>query len=255
MKQLNKILDLIYPAKCINCNQFICEYNNLCNDCFGNIEFVLNSNSCKICGDFIEYIVEDKICKKCESEIPIYNKIISPFYYNDFIKELIYNYKYYDQQHLAIFFGKAIANKIKNIADISNIDYIVPIPLHFIKFFKRKFNQSGIISEIIGKSLGIKVIHDMVIRIRNTSAQNSLNFHERCDNVKHAFALNSKYLNIITDKNILLIDDIITTGSTIKEAGEVIVASGASRLYVASVCRTRMQKKLDISEIEFIIQA
>ena len=114
-----------------------------------------------------------------------------------------------------------------------NFDLIVPIPLHHLKKAERGYNQSFYIAKGVRKILNIKVSDRIVKRIKYTESQTTMNISEREENIYGAFKVKLK--NSISGKNILLIDDVITTGATISECGKILLEAGANRIYAASI--------------------
>ncbi len=165
------------------------------------------------------------------------NKAFSYFHFKDesIIQTLIHELKYQNKRSIGIFLGEIIASSIKDDADFTSADALIPVPLHKIRFRERGYNQSELIAKGISKVIGIKVINDLLMRNRNTQTQTKLNFEERRENVKDAFYVSKKYKDFIPGKNFIIVDDVITTGSTINECGKALIQSGASKVFAISV--------------------
>ncbi len=132
--------------------------------------------------------------------------------------------------------GEIIIKYIKNnMANISSMDFIVPVPLHKNRHQERGFNQSDLLSHEISHHFGIPTVSGLLHRVRETKPQFDLPRKERFQNVKGAFEVKSK--NIVKDKKILLFDDIYTTGSTIYECTRALRDGGASQVYVLTLSR------------------
>ncbi len=109
---------------------------------------------------------------------------------------------------------------LENIEDYKNIDYITPVPIHKNRMRTRGFNQSYILAKEISKYINIPVIPDLLLRTKNTKAQSGLTPIGRENNIKGAFVFNKNYN--IYEKNIAIVDDIYTTGSTINECAKTL---------------------------------
>ena len=117
---------------------------------------------------------------------------------------------------------------------LEKADIIAPIPLHWRRLLKRKFNQSGLIINHL-KSFKDKKIYDLMLRHKNTPIQGTLGEADRIKNVRSAFKLNPKYQ--IKGKAILLIDDVFTTGATVDACAKVLKRKGAREIYCLSFAR------------------
>jgi len=111
-------------------------------------------------------------------------------------------------------------------------DFIIPVPLHSYREKSRGFNQAAILSDIIGKRLGVPVDVDNLLKIRRTKDQAKLDPMQRERNIKGAFKL---YKDTLRAKRVLLVDDVVTTGATIREAGKVLSGSGAKPVAVCTI--------------------
>ena len=178
------------------------------------------------------------LCAKCLIKRPNYDKVITIFRYNYIIKKIISDLKYRDKFYIAKKIAKILAPKINDI--IANDDILVPVPLHFKKLQERRFNQSLLICLELMNLLNNKpkLVRDLIFRVKNTKIQAKLRGQERLSNVKKAFIVNKKYLDLIKDKTILLLDDIITTGATAENCAKILKKKGAKRVVVISLAKT-----------------
>lgn len=156
--------------------------------------------------------------------------------YDEYSKALIIKFKYFDQTYMAKYFAILIKNQLQNL--INNIDYIAPVPLHKLKLIKRRYNQSAILAKKLAKITNLPVITDLLKRSINTKSQSSLDKELRKSNVNKAFIFNKKYQKQIFGKNILLIDDVITSGATINSCSKILNKAGVSKVYVATIAKT-----------------
>ena len=138
---------------------------------------------------------------------------LMPFETNTLSQRLIHDLKYNNYQDISILFGRAIAENIKQNNIYAQIDYIIPLPLHSKRIKKRGYNQSELIAAEVSRQLGVPLNTTNVYRTRNNESQTQKSLTERVENVKNIFTLCDSTL--FADKTILLIDDVITTGSTI----------------------------------------
>lgn len=126
--------------------------------------------------------------------------------------------------------GYLCSQTIKEL-NLNIIDYIIPVPLHWLRYFKRGYNQAEIMAQEISKELNIEILN-CVKRINNTKYQSLLSKEERANNVKNAFTLDSKLAKSIKAKHLLVVDDLFTTGSTVTSIIKTIIKEKPSQITV-----------------------
>ncbi len=231
-----KLLNLILPPRCIKCRNIVEKSGGLCSYCWSKIEFITKSN-CSICGFPFEYDMGvDTPCAACIAKKPPYDKAVAVFIYNDKSSDLITYFKYGDKIHAASTFAELMYNKCRD--QIDDADIIIPVPLHPKRLLRRRYNQSALISNHINRLSGVDTIPDLMSRKKNNVPQASLSKKERLQNVKGAFSIKKKYINILQNKNIILIDDVMTTGATVSECAKVLKKSGASKVEIITLAKT-----------------
>lgn len=203
-----------------------------------NLLFPTN-NLCYLCKETKD-IIHDYICDDCFSrlefvhrEISIDSPYITTAYYsliyNRYMREVISDYKFNGKSYLYKPLGDLMLRTIKEKRLIEDIDLIMYLPSHRRKEAKRGYNQSQLLATYLGKALNIGVSHNNLIKIRHTKDQNKLNRHERLNNLKDSFKVKDR--REIGNKSILLIDDIITTGTTMSECSKVLIENEARAVY------------------------
>lgn len=156
------------------------------------------------------------------------DQIFSVFPYSPDMKTIIHELKYYGKTHLAGNLGNAVGKLILENKQLSNADYIVPVPLHKVRLRSRGFNQSELLSEKISEVTGISCVAGQLIRKRYTETQATLPLNKRAKNVEGAFQIKDD--KIFNKKRVILVDDVITTGSTLLECIKVLKAGGAGEV-------------------------
>ncbi|MFH1612848.1 MAG: ComF family protein [bacterium] len=223
---LQQTLNLIYPSNCISCKISLKFYEKyVCDICLNKIEFI--KKCCIVCGKPL--IASEIKCGQCIVDLPVFEKAISVGNYNVVIKDIILLFKYKKREGISKIIEKIIFKYLENESLNKNIDLMIPVPLHKSRLKERGFNQSEILAKIIRKKYSFKIEKNL-IRIKKTRPQIELNAKERKDNIKGAFVL--KTPEKIKDKTILLIDDVYTTGSTIKECAKVLQKAKVKTIYV-----------------------
>ena len=222
-KIASPLLDFFLPRFCPSC------------------KIKLNTNEMVICQECLSSIrvaTKERIQLEFEKKF-VKEKLISGFYAHfvfekdKVLQHLIHSLKYEKRFQNGIFLGEIIGKALKERMIAWMIDCMIPVPLHPIKKAERGYNQSFYISKGISKQTGIPVKQNMLKRIRNTDSQTTMTFLERKDNVGGAFSVNIR--NNIAGKNILLVDDVITTGATTSECAKALLKKSCSKVYAVSV--------------------
>lgn len=230
------ILNILFPPQCLNCQCRVPTHGTLCIPCWQQIHFITEP-MCECCGLPFDYdIGEGALCGICMNKRPDYNRARAAFRYDEHSRKLITRFKYSDQTQLAKIYGNWLARAGEGL--LKQSDIIIPVPLHYFRFVHRRFNQSALLAHILSKKTGIKYLPNALIRIRKTTPQTGLTSKQRETNVKGAFSANKRYLEQIKGKNILLVDDVMTTGSTITQCSKVLLKSGAAQVNVLTLART-----------------
>ncbi|MCX6740108.1 MAG: ComF family protein [Candidatus Parcubacteria bacterium] len=220
------VLDLIFPKECIGCAK---EGDYLCQQCLSQIELI-KEFYCALCKKPSPW---GKICESCAAETKIAAIWVATDYNQKVIQELIHQLKYgYIEEISAIL--REILLKYLNLNNIltefsleKTKAIFIPVPLHKKRLLLRGFNQSELIALQLKEATGIEV-SNIIERIKNTQTQINLKRSERQQNVKEAFCLKSNFDNT---KKAILIDDVITTGSTLKECAQALYQAGFTEIY------------------------
>jgi len=203
-----------------------------------NLLLLVYPNKCVFCGKVIEINNVELICNSCVNNIPVFsknffvdsrngNKGFCAVKYNDIIKSSIHRFKYKNNISYAKYYADIMFKCIKN-NPIFYADYLVPVPIYKGKRRKRGFNQSELIAIELSKYTKIPY-NDMLERTRNTKSQSKVKFSERQENVKDAFVLKKGF--DVKGKDIIIIDDIYTSGNTIRYCRKALEENGANVLF------------------------
>lgn len=160
--------------------------------------------------------------------------------YSDILKKALKKFKFSNKPSYYRAFGMLLALKIQNTLKYDDIDLIVPVPLYKSKQRRRGYNQAGLIAEFAGGILNIKTASDILVKISESKSQSALSRTERLSNVQDLFqVINAGSVN---KKNVLIIDDIVTTGSTINQCSKVLKEAGARTVTAAVIATTRKRQ-------------
>lgn len=245
---LNTLIDILYPPTCLICKSRLKREtsvdNFVCRDCWGKIKRNLPP-FCYRCGRHLEttkftpHLHADagstkNICPNCIRNPLYFDRAFSPCLYEGTIKELIHNFKYKNKDYLGLTLSRLMIEFIKEYnLPIKAIDYIIALPLHKVRLREREFNQAQILSNYIASEFNKVVLNDNLIRWRPTKSQTELKEEKRLLNVKDSFLVTEK--EKIKGKNILLVDDVLTTAATASEAACVLKNAGAGIVFVLTL--------------------
>lgn len=183
---------------------------------------------CLKCGKGIEDEYDANICPDCKSKDKNFDMAFSCFQYKDMGKTIIHKLKYESCKEVAHTLGRLMHQKIAE--ESINLDAVVPVPIHKSKETIRGFNQAQLIAEEIAAAAGIP-LWNCITRIKATADQFRLDKVSRSLNVHDAFCINMLYNDLKYD-NVLLIDDVYTTGSTVNECSRILKQQGVQRIFV-----------------------
>ena len=222
-----KLIELLYPRpiKCCVCGREAKEA--VCSTCLSKLEYI-EGRVCLKCGKGIEDEYDANICPDCMMKDKNFDMAFSCFQYKNMGKTIIHKLKYENCKEVAFTLGRLMVQKIAE--EGIRVDAVVSVPIHESKEAVRGFNQAQLIAEEISAALGIP-IRNYIIRTKATTDQFKLDKINRNLNVHNAFCMNMVY-NSVKNQNILLIDDVYTTGSTVNECSRILKQQGAQRIYV-----------------------
>ena len=164
------------------------------------------------------------------------------FYENDDFSKIIYQLKYGGMKNAGVFLGELLGKELKKYLDnydIEKFDYIIPVPLYKTKLRERGYNQSDYICKGLNNVLKIEFKPDVLKRVRHTITQTKLHRSDRIDNVRDAFTLNEKYKKDLSGKRIIVVDDVVTTGSTLNESVKVLKENSVNCIMACTVAMAR----------------
>ena len=223
---ITDLINLAFPNCCYHCNRYIENEKYICTKCFNSLDKTNYHKNPKT-NELYQFI---KRYVKIKNAFSLY-------YFRDFgvLQTLIHNLKYYNKKNIGTWLGEIYGQILVEETNF-NFDLIIPIPLHKKRELKRGYNQSEIIANGLNKYLQNKVLTSAVCRIKNTDSQTTKDKEKRRIDLLNAFEIIDK--NILENKHILLVDDIITTGSTIIECASTIKKSINCEITICSIGKT-----------------
>jgi ComF family protein len=211
---------------------------------------------CIFCGELMEIGTRVEICRECYVKIPFsslppnengfdlqssdwYDGAICVCSYTGLIKDVVGAYKFKDKPSHFRALGILLSEKVIKMTNAEPFDIITCVPLHRSREADRGYNQSALLAGVLARKTGISLQPRLLRRIRNTDAQSRLNRENRLANVRGAFQVSDP--SRVSGKRILLVDDVMTTGSTINECSKILKDAGATRVVAAVIASGRTQ--------------
>ncbi|HET9406650.1 MAG TPA: ComF family protein [Candidatus Sulfotelmatobacter sp.] len=244
---------VLVPSDCRLCGAPLIRISRLpvCDECLAAIS-PLTGNVCNVCGERVlaAYAFEqgegEVRCPKCQRLAPAFDRAVAYGSYDDELRELIHLLKFGGVRPAAKVLGRMLAESFSRLnAEFESLSddetvAVIPVPLHRRKLRQRGFNQAELIARTALKNYSsdgsLRLAPGVLVRQRETVSQIGLTNHQRRENLRGAFAV--VHPEQVADRDVLLVDDVLTTGTTVSECARVLRRAGARRVLVATVART-----------------
>jgi len=227
---------MLYPPQCISCRAETDSDFELCKTCWENTEFI-SGTVCDACGTPLPGESGDTktLCDSCICERPLWDRGRAALKYGGTARKMILALKYGDRSDLCVSMARWMTAAAGDLIQSDTI--IVPVPLHRFRFFRRRYNQAALLAARIAGMLDRRFEPNILHRCRATPIQDGLGREERINNVKQAFEIKPKKSEILKKANILIVDDVMTTGATLSACTDACLTSGAETVNVLVLAR------------------
>jgi ComF family protein len=236
---LRAALDLLLPPCCPLCRRLASEAHALCASCWGQLEHIA-SPQCVRCGHPFEYEAPgESECLACLSRPPQFARGRAALSYNETAKRLVFRLKFCGGTDMAPMMAEWMLRAGKDL--LREADLLVPVPLHRARLLARQYNQAALLARRIGKRAGVAVRYDVLKKTKRTGAQSRLSRKARERNLKGAFLAPENKRKHLEGKNVLLVDDVYTTGATADRCARALRKGGAAKVCVLTLCKTPLK--------------
>lgn len=221
------LLDLIFPNRCFMCNNIILWDKTCCDECFKQIPFI-----------------DEKLCPKCGKANCVcnlnicYDKCFSIAWYDSVMKNAVVRFKRESPYNFSKFFGKELSKQI--LAENFSFDIVTCTPMSKKSRKDRGYNQASYLAKVIANELDVKFDEKLLFKKDSKIHQHELGFDERMENAFKSFSFNDS--KDVKGKRILLVDDIVTTASTLNSCARLLKNNGAKSVVCAVACNTKYNK-------------
>lgn len=247
LKRLREAADCLQnallPSPCLLCGAPQ-NHQLLCSDCALALPYLARAKAlCQSCA--LPLTTDSHYCGQCLNYPPTFSRSLIPFAYCYPLDSLIHRFKYRQQltegQALADLLGEHLRACYREEAELSLPELIIPVPLHWTRRLRRGFNQTEIMGWQLARQLKIPLESRLCRRVRRTLAQKGLNREQRQKNLRQAFELRPGAEQILKDRCIALLDDVVTTTSTARALSALLFKAGAEEVQIWALARTPEQ--------------
>ncbi|MCU0830060.1 MAG: ComF family protein [Rhizobiaceae bacterium] len=220
------VADMVFPPGCVACGRRIAAHGALCASCWPNVRF-LAEPLCPVYGTpFTADLGAGAVSARAIADPPPWDRSRSAVVYDGAARRFVLSLKFQDRQDQAGWMADWMARAAPDL--LADASVIVPVPLHWRRFFLRRFNQSALLAHALAKKTGKRFIPEALARIKPTVTQRGLTRDERNTNVARAFAVPEARRIDVEGRRVLLIDDVFTTGATLAASAKALRKAGAS---------------------------
>ena len=234
-------LDLLWPVRCMVCGMEA--RSCFCEECRAKIRMPDENVRCPVCGmEIMLPGAAGKVaepCAECRKSKPAFDKARAATAYADPIRKLIAGFKYGGQTALAPDFAELLDGYVRTAFEGDRIHTLCPVPLFATRMRHRGYNQAEYLARGLARRLGVDCEPELLRRVRPTVSQTTKGARERRANMAGVFQSPPELRHRVYGREIMLVDDVMTTGSTLRECAAALKANGAAKVYAVAVCGGR----------------
>ena len=229
------VLNAVLPPQCLSCGVTVERNGSLCSKCWEAVSFI-SPPYCALCGFPFEFDQgAGALCAACHQMRPAFDRGRAVMRYDQASRPFLLGFKHGDRTEGAPAYGAWLARAGRELVREAGV--IAPVPLHWTRLWTRRFNQSALLAQALGKVAEKAVQPDLLLRQRATPPQGRLSRSQRRQNVAGAFALNPAHADDAAGQSVLLVDDVWTTGATLSACAAALRKAGAARVDVLVMAR------------------
>jgi ComF family protein len=225
--------DLIVPPCCLACRRPLQSHHLLCAVCWRGVDFI-RPPLCDVTGIPLPFDAGERmVSARAVAHPPAYDRARAVAQFGGATRALVHQFMYADRHDARALFGRWLAEAGRDL--LQGADLIVPVPLSRLRLLMRRFNQAAILAGELSARTGLPADPRALVRARFTSAQVGLTGLQRRRNVAGAFKVPARRADRVRGRNILVVDDVITTGATVEACARVLKRAGAARVDVLAL--------------------
>ncbi|WP_417687867.1 ComF family protein [Roseibium sp.] len=224
------VLDFILPPRCLACQQVVADPGSLCPVCWQEMNFICIPVCERLGVPLSHDMGAGGLSARAIAEPPVFDRARAVATYTGVARQLVLSLKFAHRRDLSDPLGRWMAIAGNELADPETI--VVPVPLHRLRLLGRRFNQSADLAKAVGHHWRVCSHPLLLQRVRRTRQQVGLDAKARRKNVRGAFQVRKGYEHLVHGKPVVLVDDVLTTGSTVSACARALLQAGASRVDV-----------------------
>jgi ComF family protein len=232
---LRGAVGIVYPPSCIACQAATGEAQALCPGCWGGIGFIERPYCERLGTPFAVDLGEGLVSPAAMVDPPVFARARAVCRFDGTERELVHRLKYGDRTDLALTLGRMMAQAGREL--LPDADVIVPVPLHRTQLWSRRFNQAAALAQIVARQSEVPLAPLALARVKRTRQQVGLTRAQRADNLQGAFRVLPNARPQVEGRRVLLVDDVLTTGSTANAAARALLRAGASAVDILTFAR------------------
>lgn len=244
-----KISELIFPSNiyCMACGAIIDKTRpySLCDSCLRQLHWVTGS-TCEKCGKALAEDYDGELCPDCCKTEHNFKKGIICLEYGLHEREMILSYKYGGRAYMGEKLADIMYDKLMYEGLTDAFDIVIPVPIHRDKLKARGYNQAKLMAAPLAEKLGLLCASGALIKVKHMDSMSNLSAAQRRENIKNSFTVAKGQGKIIEGKNVLLVDDVYTTGSTADECSRMLTEAGAESVCVICLAAGTAYKREEI---------
>lgn len=226
----HKLVDTVLPTQCVSCYQRTFDGGRVCASCWCELEFI-EQPLCDRTGVPFAFDPGDGVVSlQALARPPVWQRARAGVVFDDASRKIIHALKYYDRFEVGDMMAQTMARAGADL--LKDADFILPVPLHRYRLWKRRFNQAAHLAKMISEKSTIPTYNGLLLRARATRQQVGLQTKDRRDNVKGAFRVDEADRNKLYGAKVVLIDDVITTGATASACVQTLLDAGCQQVDV-----------------------
>jgi ComF family protein len=232
------LADLLYPPSCLACRTAVGSAQALCPACWRTMPFIEHPVCERLGVPFALDLGPGLLSPAAMADPPVFGRARAVARYDGPARDLVHRLKFSDRLDMAGPMGRWMARAGTGLT--ADADALVPVPLHPLRFWRRRYNQSALLAQEVSRRCGVPVRLDWLARVKPTRPQVGLTRAERADNLQGSFRVNEGRRAMVAGSRIVLVDDVFTTGATANAAARVLLRAGAASVDVLTFARVTL---------------
>ncbi|WP_170469756.1 ComF family protein [Ruegeria arenilitoris] len=235
-QRIQTAVALIYPPRCMGCGELTETDFGLCGTCWRETPFI-GGTVCESCGVPLPGIADGHRieCDDCMKTARPWHDGRAALMYQGKARALVLALKHGDRPELARPAARWMAQAGRELFHPDML--VAPVPLHWTRLLKRRYNQSALLAQYLGKEAGLEVCPDLLLRRVRTPVLDGKTAAQRAETLENAISAHPKRVNRMQGRDVLLVDDVMTSGATLAACARVCLASGANHIFVLVLAR------------------